>query len=711
MDVVMGQRLSIQLAAAQINQTLSRDDFIWAIGSLSGLYKVPFQPEILLEQYSPPYSTGTIIEAARALGFKVKLKSLPLKEVAESLSPVLVLVNNKPAANDDDIGGEQGDISLAFVSCVADNKVTLFQSQSNSPSEHDEETFLETYRGHAFLVAEGPEPLADPDAVEEQQTFGFKWFVPELMKHRNVWRDVLLASLFMQLLALGTPLFTQAIIDKVVVHQTKSTLIVIGLGMAIFMIFTSVLTWVRQYLVLHTGNRVDAVLASTVFQHLFKLPPRYFESRPTGVIAARLEGVENIREFIASAAVTLILDLPFLFIFVAIMFWYSIDLTVIVLTILSLVALVSLIVAPMIQKRLNEQFLLGARNQAFLTEYIAGIKTVKSLQMESRLNDRFSGYMADYMSSTFKTRQLSNTYNVTATTLEQAMTLLILIYGAYMVMEDPAFTIGMLIAFQMFASRLSQPMMRLVGLWQQFQQASLSVKRLGDVMNVPTEPYSLKPNRMTSGPGNIEFSRVSFRHSNEHPFLYQDLNLVVRPGTLNLIMGKSGSGKSTLIKLLQGYYRATDGQIRIDGTDIRYLASNELRRYFGVVPQETILFSGTVYDNLAAANPHATFEAIVSACKMADIHEVIENLPQGYQTKIGERGAGLSGGQKQRISIARALLKQPKILVFDEATSNLDAESAEKFALIVNNLRKRVSIIFIAHVVPKGLVVDERTVL
>ncbi|MDD3770011.1 MAG: peptidase domain-containing ABC transporter [Sulfuricurvum sp.] len=567
--------------------------------------------------------------------------------------------------------------------------------------------FSERYLGSVVLAAKAMNTLEDPDMLEsEKKSFGFKWFLPELLKHKKVWRDILLASLVIQLLALATPLFTQTIIDKVVVHRTESTLIVIAIGLAVFMVFSAILSWVRQYLVLHTGNRVDAVLAAGVFDHLFKLPPRYFEHRPTGVIAARLHGVETIREFIASAAVTLILDFPFLLIFVGIMFYYSVMLTFVALAVLSLIAIISLFVAPTFQNQLNEQFMLGARNQAFMTEYISGIETVKSLQMEPQLRNRFSDYLAEYLLATFKTKQLSNTYNTIASFMEQLMTMLILVIGAYTVMTSTEFTIGMLVAFQMFAGRLSQPVMRLVGLWQQFQQADLSVKRLGDVMNAPTEPYSIQPSRLREGKGLIEIEGLSFRYSEQHPYLYRDFNLTIMPGSTVVIMGPSGSGKSTFAKLLQAFYQPSDGRIRIDGTDIQNFSANELRHYFGVVPQETVLFSGTIYDNLLAANPHATFEQIIHACKLAEVHDVIEQLPDGYQNVIGERGSGLSGGQRQRLAIARALLKQPKILIFDEATSALDQQTSEHFAATVNQLHGKVTMLFITHGLPKNLKVD-----
>jgi subfamily B ATP-binding cassette protein HlyB/CyaB len=269
------------------------------------------------------------------------------------------------------------------------------------------------------------------------------------------------------------------------------------------------------------------------------------------------------------------------------------------------------------------------------------------------------------------------------------------------------FTVGMLVAFQMFASKLSQPMLRMVGLWQQFQQASLAVQRLGDLMNAPAEPYSATPSRKTTAQGLIELRGIGFRYGPDLPLLYSGVNLRMEPGKVIAIMGPSGCGKSTLTKLLQGFYRATEGQILVDGIPTHHLSANELRSNFGVVPQETILFSGTVYDNLAMANPHASFDDVVQACQMAEIHEAIQTLPKGYQTEIGERGAGLSGGQKQRIAIARALLKKPKVLIFDEATSALDAQTANAFGATVNSLRGKVSMLFVTHALPKSLQVDD----
>lgn len=685
-------------------QEITAQELAWSLGSACALLHKPFDAELLLRQFAPPYTTATLIAAARGLGLQATGQALPLAALARTGGATVLVLT--PAEGQPSVG-----LLVGVEGQGAGVRVSWIPAGTNTPQTQPLAEFAARYSGQAVLLAAQAEAPADPDAAAAApRAFGFGWFVPELLKHRAVWRDVLGASLLLQLLALGLPLFTQAVIDKVVVHRTESTLIAIAVGMAIFVVATAVLSWVRQYLVLHTGNRVDAVLAATVFDHLFRLPPRYFQHRPTGVVAARLHGVETIREFVSSAAVTLILDIPFLLIAVAVMFWYSVPLTLVALGMLALIALISALVAPVFQARLNEQFMLGARNQAFLTEYIAGLETVKSLQFEPQLKARYSGYLASFLHSGFRTRQIGNTYQVAATTLEQLMTLLILLGGAWLVMhpaEGTVFTIGMLVAFQMFAGKLSQPVMRLVGLWQQFQQSRLAVARLGDLMNAPTEPYSMAPSRAAQGRGRIEIEGLGFRYADDLPWLYEGLNLSIEPGRTVAVMGPSGTGKSTLAKLLQGFYWPQQGQIRVDGIDIRHLNANELRANFGVVPQETVLFSGTILDNLMLANPHASFEQAVQACRMAEIHTTIEALPQGYQTPIGERGAGLSGGQKQRLAIARALLKRPRVLIFDEATSALDAETAEHFARTINALKGKVTMIFITHALPRTLKVDE----
>jgi subfamily B ATP-binding cassette protein HlyB/CyaB len=425
---------------------------------------------------------------------------------------------------------------------------------------------------------------------------------------------------------------------------------------------------------------------------------------------ARLQGVETIREFVTGAAISLALDLPFLVLTLALMFFYSWQLSLIALGIVLVLASVCLLVTPALREKLNQQFLLGARNQAFVTEYVSGVETAKSLQLEPVLERRYGELLAAYLAASFGTRNLANTYHVVASALEQLMTAAILLAGALLVMRGEGFTIGMLVAFQMFAARMAQPMLRIAGLWQEFQQAAIAVKRLGDIMNAPAEPHSLAPARAPGGAGAIELQGIAFRYSERHPYLFRNVSFSIRPGELVLVSGPSGSGKSTLTKLLLGFYPPSEGRILVDSVPLDRLSANELRLAYGVVPQETRLFSGSVYDNLAMANPHAGFDDIVAAARAAEVHDTLEELPRGYQTPLGEHGVGLSGGQKQRLAIARALLKRPRVLIFDEATSNLDAAAAESIAATINRLKGKATILLIAHEAPRGLQVDRRLV-
>ncbi len=679
------------------------------IGSLCQIFRMPFDAALVAQQYPPPHSATTFIDAATGLGFKVGRFDAAGHDLTKLAFPLVVQCRVSAVQPAADASTPLAPARLALIIRADDQRLLYFSAGSNTAETMPVADFSQHFEPLLWLVAResGETRSIDEDGLREARKFGFRWFVPELLKHKKIWRDVLIASLVLQLLGLSTPLFTQVIIDKVVVHQTQSTLIAIASGLVLFLIFNAFLTWLRQYFILHTGNRIDAVLGSSVFRHMVRLHLRYFEQRPTGTLIARLHGVETIRQFISGAAVTLFLDLPFLFVFLAVMFWYSWQLSLIAVATVALLATLSILVTPLLRQRVNDQFLKGARNQAFLTEYVAGMETVKSLQMEPYLEKRYDDLLADYMAAGFRARQLSNTTNTFANAIEQTQTLAILCVGALIVMRNEGFTIGMLVAFQMFASRMAQPMLRLAGLWQEFQQADIAVRRLGDLMDAPVEPYALLPSTARSGPGEINIAGVSFRYSDKHPYLYRNLVLNLKPGRLTVITGPSGCGKSTLAKLLQGFYPPEGGRIEIDGRDIRQMSANELRQYYGVVPQETVLFANSVYENLVMASPHAGFEDVIQACRMAGIHDVIEKMPQGYQTWLGEHGVGLSGGQKQRLAIARALLKRPKVLIFDEATSSLDQTTAEQFAETINQLKGKVTMVFIAHNLPRNLLVDK----
>ncbi len=755
---------------------LTSGAFVSALSALCQLNRIPFDADLLLKQYPPPYTNIQLETALQSFGFDTSIKAAKLTNLSKASLPCLAILKadqqttqqiTKLAAETEDSGtaqalpsqasksqdlqsqgfqsqnpepqdlqpetrppeeqAEQSPHSLALILSLDKDRVLLLELDQNEAQAAPQTLAIKDVQlrltGHFIMARKASEAVAgDESGVDatsiadkqqhEQKEFGFKWFIPELLKYKKIWSEVLTASFAIQVVGLAVPICTQVIIDKVIVHHTTNTLVVIAAALLIFLIFSSIMGWVRQYLVLHTGNRIDATLGHKVFSHLMDLPVRYYDNRPTGVIIARVQGVETIRNFLAGGLVTLLLDFPFLIVFLAIMFWYSWQLALISVVVLVLISILSFFVTPLIRAKLNHQFMVGARNQAFLTEYVSGVETVKSLQMEPQLKQTFSEFLRTYLNATFDSRKLSITYNTAASSLEQLQTLSILCVGAWIVMNDSTFTIGMLVAFQMFSSRLSGPVMRLVGLWQEFQQADIAVKRLGDVMNAPAEPLTLVPTRAnTKQTINITVDGLGFKYGDDLPWLYRNLSFNIQAGHCILVTGPSGCGKSTLAKLLLGFYRPQEGNIKLNGQDISYLAANELRNYFGVVPQETVLFAGTIYDNLILANPHASFEQIIQACKLAEIHQTIESLPQGYQTTVGEHGTGLSGGQKQRIAIARALLKQPKVLIFDEAVSNLDQQTAEQFAQTVNKLKGKVTILFITHQLPKGLQVDEAVVL
>ncbi len=690
---------------------LEHDQMLWLLGSLCGMHRVPFDPKRVLENSPPPHSEATLFEVAGSFGFRLGAARIDRSLLGRFSGSCIGFLRPDAVAGISDRGGAQTSGAAdanhpVLILRVDDERLLYFEAGSKSPNSVSISDALRTFERACYLVS-FEDGSAEPTAPHIAERFGFRWFATELLRHKSVWRNVLAASLVIQLIGLATPLFTQTIIDKVVVHQTQSTLVVIAVGLVMFMLFSAGMSWLRQYLIIHTGNRVDAVLASQAFRRLLSLFLPYFESRPTGTLVARLQGVETIREFVAGAAVSLLLDLPFLAIFMAVMFWYSWQLSLVALLFLGLIAAASVAVTPLLRERLNRQFLLGARNQAFLTEYIAGIETVKALQMEQRLGARYDDYLASYLSAGFGTRQLSNTFNTVVNALEQGMTVCILCAGALLVMRNDGFTIGMLVAFQMFAGRMSQPMLRLAGLWQEFQQANIAMRRLGDIMDAPAEPNAPASPRAADCEGRVEIRGLSFRYAENSPALYENLDLALEPGKLTLLTGPSGSGKSTLAKLLLGFHQPTAGHILVDGRDIRHFSAEDLRRHYGVVPQETRLFSGTLYENLIAASPQAGFADIVKACQVAEIHGFIETLPKGYNSVIGEQGVGLSGGQKQRIAIARAVLRRPKILIFDEATTGLDAHTAEQFARTVNRLKGGVTLLFISHHLPVGLQVDE----
>jgi len=708
----------------QAGLAFSHADLLWLVGSLAQLHRIPADLDLLGREFPPPHDMASLHQALRAIGLTSSARRVDVRGISRLKLPCVVFLRQVDDVDDTAgqmrVGAEHQGAGarvtrLALLVKTDGERLLFFAAGSDVGETLMVRAFASRFEPRIIAVERSAEKApAAPDETASGLTaaarpYGFRRLVTELGKHRHVFRDVVLASAAIQLIGLATPLFTQVVIDKVVVHQTLNTLAVVAVGLGLFAVFGAVMSWLRQYLVIHTGNRIDAVLAAEVFSHLMRLPYAYFRFRPTGTLVARLQAVESVREFVTGAAVALILDLPFAALFLAVMFFYSWQLSLIALALTGAIGLLSVAVTPRLRQRLNDQFLLGARNQAFVTEHVSSMETVKALQMEPQLDARYGDYLAAYLRASFRTRQLANSCNVTANFLEHAQVIALLVVGAVLVMENTGFTIGMLVAFQMFASRLSQPVLRLAGLYQQLQEAAIAVRRIADIMDAPAEPHTVTAQRAAaSGAAAIAIRDLGFRYQPHLPMLFTGMSLDIPAGQAVAITGPSGSGKSTLANLLLGFYSPTAGRIQLDGIDIRHLNANALRRCFGVVPQETLLFSDTLHGNLLRANPNAGIDDVMQACKLAGIHDTIEALPKGYQTEIGERGVGLSGGQKQRIAIARALLKRPKILIFDEATASLDPDTAALIAQTINRLHGQVTIVFIAHQLPSALRLDRR---
>ncbi|MCP5418327.1 MAG: type I secretion system permease/ATPase [Chromatiaceae bacterium] len=527
--------------------------------------------------------------------------------------------------------------------------------------------------------------------------FDFGWFLPALMKYRRLLTEVLLASLFLQLFALVTPLFFQVVIDKVLVHKGLTTLDVLAFGLLAIALFEAVLNGLRSYLFSHTTSRVDVVLGARLYRHLLALPVSYFEARRVGDSVARVRELESIRNFLTGSALTLVVDLLFTCIFFGVMYYYSPVLTGVVLAALPCYLLLSLWITPLLRARLNEKFNRGAENQAFLVDSISGVETLKSMAVEPQMQLRWEEQLAAYVRAGFRSGNLGNIAAQIAGLINKVTTVLILWIGATWVIHGEL-SVGQLIAFNMLAARVSGPLLRLVRLWQDFQQTGISVRRLGDILNTPTEP-GYKPGRATppAMKGEIHFNRVRFRYRPDRPEVLRDIELRIAAGEVVGIVGRSGSGKSTLARLVQRLHQPESGRVLIDGMDLAMLQPAWLRRQVSVVLQENYLFNRSVRDNIALADPGVAMEKIVHAAKLAGAHEFILELAEGYDTPVGERGCALSGGQRQRIAIARALLTHPKVLILDEATSALDYQSEQ---IIQENMRRICAgrtVLIIAH--------------
>lgn len=527
--------------------------------------------------------------------------------------------------------------------------------------------------------------------------FDISWFIPALVKYRGPLRDVLIGSFFLQLMGLISPIFFQLVIDKVLVHQSLTTLDVLVIGLTAVLTFETGLSALRNWLFAHTTNRVDSELSAQLFRHLLNLPLSYFEARRVGDSVARVRELERIREFLTSNAVTVVIDLFFTIVFFAVMYAYSPLLTLIVTLSIPLYVAISVVVTPPLRARLDEKFKRGAENQSFLVESVTGIGTLKAMAVEPQMRAKWERQFAGYTATGFQVATLANWGSHLIQWVSKLTTVAILYFGAKAVIAGDL-SVGSLVAFNMLSGRVAQPILRLSQLWQDFQQVRISVDRLGDVLNTPAEPDH-NPNRASLPPikGEVTFDRVRFRYRPDAPEALRGVSLTIQPGEMIGVVGPSGSGKSTLTKLVQRLYVPEQGRVLVDGVDLALVDPAWLRRQIGVVLQENILFNRSVRENIALADATMPMERVIAAAQLAGAHDFILGLSHGYDTVIDERGSNLSGGQRQRMAIARALIGNPRILILDEATSALDAESEEIIQHNLAGIAHGRTVIIIAH--------------
>ena len=623
---------------------------------------------------SGAFSETELVLSARSVGLKARAVPLVIERVGKTPFPALAF----------DRTGRH------FIVAGSDGKTALvLEPGMKAPVTRSIEDVAARSNGRMLLFT------SRASIAGELARFDFSWFIPAVVKYRRLLLEVLGVSLILQLFGLVSPLMFQVVMDKVLVNRTYSTLNVVCIALLVSSVFEVLLTGLRNYVFAHTTNRIDVELGARLFRHLVTLPLGYFGARRVGDTVARVRELENIRNFLTGQALTALIDLTFSFIFLGVMCVYSAWLTLIVAISLPVYGAISAGLTPVLRARLNEKFARGADNQSFLVEAVSGVETVKAMAVEPQFIKRWETQLAAYVSAGFRVSSLGNVGQQLIQLVGKLVTLCTLFFGAKLVI-DGKLTVGELIAFNMMSQRVSAPVLRLAQLWQDFQQIGISMSRLGDILNSRTElPQSRQA--LPALKGDISFDNISFRYRPDGPPILDGVGLNIGAGQVIGIVGRSGSGKSTLTKLLQRLYIPGQGTVRIDGIDLALADPAWLRRQIGVVLQENLLFNRSIRDNVALTDPGAPLAAVINAAKLAGAHDFICELPEGYDTIVGEHGSNLSGGQRQRLAIARALLTNPRILVFDEATSALDFETER---VIQNNMKSMCvgrTVIIIAH--------------
>ena len=560
------------------------------------------------------------------------------------------------------------------------------------------------------MVVLAPDELEEsfPDGIElllmersnatPDQKFGPGWFWPALKRYRSVLIQVLAASFVVQLFTLANPLLIQVIIDKVISQRSLDTLQVLGFALVVVTILEGILNSLKTFLFAETTNRIDQRLGSEVIDHLLRLPLGYFDRRPVGELGTRVAELEKIRNFLTGQALTTILDAAFSVIYIMVMIVYSWLLTLIALSVLPIQIGLTVLGAPLFRRQYRAAAEENAKTQSHLVEVLTGIQTVKAQNVEMVSRWRWQEFYSNYIARTFEKTITGTALNQTSSVLQKISQLMVLWIGASLVLSGDL-TLGQLIAFRIISGYVTQPLLRLSTIWQSIQELKVSFERLADVIDTPQESNEVDKSKVMLPPihGQVRFEDLSFSFGPGKPEVLKGVNLQIDAGTFVGIVGQSGSGKSTLMKLLPRLYDPTKGRILIDDYDINKVELYSLRRQIGIVPQDPLLFSGTVSENIALTNPDVSSEEIVKAARLANAHDFIMELPSGYSTPVGERGANLSGGQRQRVAIARTLLSNPKLLVMDEATSALDYETERK---VCDNLHEKLvdqTVFFITH--------------